>query len=251
MIRIIRLAILFAIAAALVYSAQAQTWAPVAPESTSTTLTIPAGTTYQLGAAACAATGSAAWSAPVTVTSATTFSPLSMSVSGVFPFNDPCAQTLKTLQVLETAAPQVLTLNGAAFQVPALAPVLTLQNCPAPATFNANPTTPAAPPNCAPLANEIPVSSDGSKITDLAVATPMFFQYCTGSGTGQICDAPFMFVSLPIVVGPTAQNGGPPVAGNASPGTLYAVQAAAQNTVLFTDQTGAAQTLVVPVTGGP
>jgi hypothetical protein len=244
MIRFVRLAILVALALGVARAAHAQTWFQVAQESASSTLTIPAGVTYQLGTTSCAATGAAAWSAPITVTAATTFSPLSMSVAGVFPFADPCAGYVKTLDVQETSAAQTLTLNGAPFQVPALASSAPV-NCPAPATFSANPEMPAAPPNCAPLANEIPVASDGSTITEMLVAAPVIFQYCQGSGAGQICDAPFMFIGLPITVGPNAQCGGPTgfqaAAGNAPPGTLYAVESDRQTTVTFSAPDGTPQ----------
>jgi hypothetical protein len=246
---------LTALAFGLLISAHAQTWFPVAQESGASTLTLPAGTTYQLGVAICpAANNGPAWSAPLTVAADTVFNPLSAGTAGVFPFSDPCQNVIKTLQVQETSAAQILTLNGAPFTVPALAVSTVssgLVNCPAPTTFDANPTVPLSPPNCAPLANEIPVASDGATVTNLAVATPVIFQYCTGSGTGQICDAPFMFIDLPIDVGPNAACGGFPMlpapAGSASLGTLYVAPAGMANLVLFSNAAGIAQPpLVVP-----
>lgn len=247
MIRSVRLLLLAALAFALVAAAHAQTpaqtWYTVAPEGASTSLTIPAGTTYQVGVASCPATSAAAWSAPVTVTAATTFNPLDLGTNAAaFPFADPCPNTVKNLQVLETSAVQVLTLNGASVSVPALATAAAPVNCPAPATFNANPTPPATPPNCAPLANEIAVCADGCSISELQVATPVFFQYCTGTGTGQVCDAPFMFIQLPITVGPNAQCGGPTTTGNTTPGTLYVQRASQQNSVTFSTSPGAPPT---------
>lgn len=111
-----------ALAAALVCSAHAQAWTLVAPESSSTTLTIPAGTTYKFGIDDCPSAGDVpAFSMPITVAADTTFSPLNWP-SGVFPFVDPCDGSVKSLYVFDTALPQTLILNGAAFLVPALPP---------------------------------------------------------------------------------------------------------------------------------
>lgn len=231
-----------ALAALLVISAHAQTWYPVAPESTSTTLTIPAGTTYQLGTASCAVTSAAAWSAPVTVTAATTFNPLDWT-NGVFPFADPCNGTLKTFQVQEVAATQALTLNGASFTVPALATVVAAAACPLPAMPNANPTLPATPPNCTLAANAQAIAGDGAVVTVLTLAAPVYFQYCQG----QVCDAPFMFVSSPIAVGPNAQCGGPAGTGT---GTLYALEGLRAVTLSYVAAGGAAA-VPVAVPAGP
>jgi hypothetical protein len=66
---------------------------------------LPAGTTYRFGDSA-----NNRWSAPVTVTEPTTFSPVSQN-SGVFPFGDPDVGTVKELDVLETATPQTVLVT--------------------------------------------------------------------------------------------------------------------------------------------
>jgi hypothetical protein len=67
-------------------------------------VTLPAGTTYRLGDSV-----NNLWSAPITVTVPTTFSPVSYP-AGQFPFPDPDPGTVKEIDVLETAAAQNITV---------------------------------------------------------------------------------------------------------------------------------------------
>ena len=97
----------------------APTWFTVTQESTTTSVTLPAGTTYRFGTANCAAqNGAAAWT-QITVSQPTTISPVSMSAvysTGInpFPFPDPCGGTVKELDVLETTSLQNLTVTNTA-----------------------------------------------------------------------------------------------------------------------------------------
>jgi hypothetical protein len=86
----------------------AATWVTIASEGQTTAITIPAGTTYRFGD-----TAHNLWSAPITVTAATTFSPLYYP-DNVFPFPDPDSGTTKEFDVLETAAPQTITVANIA-----------------------------------------------------------------------------------------------------------------------------------------
>jgi hypothetical protein len=76
-------------------------WSTIASEG-NTSVTIPAGATYRFGDKV-----NNLWSAPITVSSATTFSPIYI---GIFPFADPDPGTVKELDVLETTAPQTVTV---------------------------------------------------------------------------------------------------------------------------------------------
>lgn len=241
---------LLLLAALAATTAHAQTWYMVAPEGASTVVTIPAGTTYRVGVVSCPATNAAAWSASVTVAAATTFNPFDLGTNAAaFPFADPCPNVVKDLQVLETSAAQALTLNGAAVSVPALAatapgtsstttiPPIT-QTCPLPTTGNANPAIPATPALCSLAAGAVAVATDGETVLVTAVAAPVYLQYCQGS----VCNAPFLLIAQPGVVGPTAQLGGPP--GGTGIGTLYAIPGAAA--VSFAVAPAPATTVTVP-----
>jgi len=70
----------------------------------------------------------------------------------------PAFGTLKIVQVLETSAPQTVTVNGASVTVPALAP--TLNTCALPTTSDANPVIPAQPANCAQLPGAVPMAAN-------------------------------------------------------------------------------------------
>ena len=93
---------------------QAQTtpapvWATVAAESTTTSVTLPAGTTYRFGDSV-----NNKWSQSVTVYAVTTLNPISMGVSNMFPFSDPDPGTVKELDVLETSASQTVQVTNLA-----------------------------------------------------------------------------------------------------------------------------------------
>lgn len=81
-------------------------WATVVAESTTTAVTLPAGTTYRFGDYT-----NNKWSAPVTVYAATTINPVYYSS---FPFADPDPGTVKELDVLETTSPQTISVTNAA-----------------------------------------------------------------------------------------------------------------------------------------
>jgi hypothetical protein len=83
-------------------------WVMLTTESATVAVVLPAGTTYRFGD-----TTNNLWSAPITVTEATTFSPVSYP-AGVFPFADPDPGTVKELDVLETAAPQAIQVTNLA-----------------------------------------------------------------------------------------------------------------------------------------
>jgi hypothetical protein len=83
-------------------------WQTITAENTSTAVVLPAGTTYRFGDYA-----NNKWSAPITVTEPTTFSPVSLP-SGVFPFTDPDLGVVKELDVLETAAAQAILVTNLA-----------------------------------------------------------------------------------------------------------------------------------------
>jgi hypothetical protein len=82
-------------------------WATISAESTTTSVTLPAGTTYRFGDYV-----NNRWSAPVTVYTATTINPISMGMSNTFPFGDPDPGTVKELDVLETAASQSISVTN-------------------------------------------------------------------------------------------------------------------------------------------
>ena len=83
-------------------------WFTITQENVNVSVTLPAGTTYQMGNAA-----SNCW-AQVTVSAATTISPVSMSnqYAAQFPFADPCPGIVKELDVLETATAQTISVTN-------------------------------------------------------------------------------------------------------------------------------------------
>lgn len=87
-------------------STTAPVWSTIATESSAISVTIPAGTTYRFGD-----TAHNLWSAPITVTVATTFSPIYYPAN-VFPFADPDTGTTKEFDVLETTAQQTVTVTN-------------------------------------------------------------------------------------------------------------------------------------------
>ena len=113
----------------------AQTWVTVAPESTTTSVALPAGATYRLGD-----TINNKWSASVTVAAATTISPTAY-FDGQYKFQDPDPGTTKLLQVLEIATVQVVTSTNTSV-TPAL---VTTINIPATGTVATGPSIPVPP----------------------------------------------------------------------------------------------------------
>jgi hypothetical protein len=107
-------------------------WATITPENTSVSVTLPAGTTYRFGDYT-----NNKWSDPVTVTAATTISPVSMSGGNPFPFSDPDFGTVKELDVLETTAPQTVAVTNLAAS---------------PATTVSQVVPPLVPPTAVPVA---------------------------------------------------------------------------------------------------
>jgi hypothetical protein len=83
----------------------APAWIMVTAESSAVAVVLPAGTTYRFGD-----TLNNRWSAPVTLTEATTFSPVFFPAN-VFPFSDPDVGVPKELDVLQTATPQTITVT--------------------------------------------------------------------------------------------------------------------------------------------
>jgi hypothetical protein len=94
-------------APALYAQTSTNTWTTIAPESSGISVTLPAGTTYRLGDYK-----NNIWSAPITVSAKTTFSPLYFP-SGQFPFSDPDYGTAKELDVLQTTASQSISVTNA------------------------------------------------------------------------------------------------------------------------------------------
>lgn len=101
-------------AAPLFAQTTSSTWFTVTQESLTTSVTLPAGATYRFGTANCPAANNAASWTQVTVTQATTISPVSMSGGDPFPFSDPCFGTVKELDVLETASTQTISVTNTA-----------------------------------------------------------------------------------------------------------------------------------------
>jgi hypothetical protein len=127
-------------------------WVMVAGESSTVAVVLPAGTTYRFGNAA-----DNLWSAPITVTEATTFSPVYYPAD-VFPFADPDPGVVKELDVLETTAPQAIQVTNLAASpattvsqmVPALTPPTSVPVLPGTAytvTFSNFLIPPTAPQN--------------------------------------------------------------------------------------------------------
>jgi hypothetical protein len=87
-------------------STPANTWTAIASENSGVSITLPAGATYRLGDYT-----HNLWSAPITVSVATTFSPVYFP-AGQFPFNDPDSGTVKELDVLRTVAPQTVSVTN-------------------------------------------------------------------------------------------------------------------------------------------
>jgi hypothetical protein len=86
-----------------------QSWFTVTAENPSLAVVLPAGSTYRFGDSA-----NNLWSAPITVTQATTISPVSMSGSDPFPFADPDPGAVKELDVVETSATQTIAVDNLA-----------------------------------------------------------------------------------------------------------------------------------------
>jgi hypothetical protein len=87
-------------------SAPAPAWVMVTPESSTTAVVLPAGTTYRFGDAV-----HNRWSAPITVDQPTTLSPVCFPGT-TFSFDDPDPGTVKELDVLQTAGPQPITVTN-------------------------------------------------------------------------------------------------------------------------------------------
>lgn len=113
-------------------AAPASVWFTVSPESATVAVTLPAGTTYRFGDYA-----DNAWSLPITVAVVTTFNPVYLP-AGVFPFSDPDPSVAKELDVLETVAPQAVTVTNlaaspvtaVALAIPALVPPVSIPTPP-------------------------------------------------------------------------------------------------------------------------
>jgi hypothetical protein len=108
----------------------AQVWVKVAAESTTASVTLPAGATYRLGSGT-------SWSASTVVAHATTFDPLFFP-SGEFPFADPAPGLEKELDIMERAASQVVLMTDssttpmttATLSIPGTAPPSTISTAP-------------------------------------------------------------------------------------------------------------------------
>jgi hypothetical protein len=133
-------------------------WETITSESLTIALTLPAGTTYRFGDYT-----HNLWSQSVTVSSPTTISPVSMSGGDPFPFADPDVGTVKELDILETAAPQTISVINLAVSpattvaqiVPPLVPPTTVPVLPGTTytlTFSNFATSPTAGPNALMLA---------------------------------------------------------------------------------------------------
>jgi hypothetical protein len=133
-------------------AAAINTWTTIASESAGISVTLPAGTTYRLGDYT-----NNAWSAPITVSAATTFSPLFFP-AGQFPFSDPDNGTAKELDVLQTTAPQSISVTNVSVSpvstisqiIPPLTPPTTVPVLPGTSytlTFSNFSTPPATAPN--------------------------------------------------------------------------------------------------------
>jgi hypothetical protein len=134
-----KLSLLAAVSAAPLFAqtTTSPTWFTVTQENSSVSVTLPAGTTYRFGTASCPAqNGAASWT-QVTVTQTTTIAPVSMASGNSFPFSDPCLDTVKELDVLETGSAQSITVTNAqanpatvAMVVPSLAPATVVSATP-------------------------------------------------------------------------------------------------------------------------
>ena len=133
-------------------------WETITGESTTIAITLPAGTTYRFGDYT-----HNIWSASITVQAATTISPVSMSNIDPFPFSDPDYGTVKELDILETTAPQTISVTNLAASpattvaqiVPALVPPTTVPVLPGTSytlTFSNFATSPTAGQNALMLA---------------------------------------------------------------------------------------------------
>jgi hypothetical protein len=133
-------------------------WATISAESLTTSVTLPAGTTYRLGDYT-----NNRWSDPITVSAPTTISPISMGGPNPFPFSDPDQGTVKEFDVLETAGPQSITVTNLAASpavsvaqmVPPLVPPAVVPVTPGTSytlTFSNFATSPAAGQNALMLA---------------------------------------------------------------------------------------------------
>jgi len=133
-------------------------WVTITPESTTTSVTLPAGTTYRFGDYT-----NNQWSQSVTVSAPTTISPVSMASGDPFPFSDPDYGTAKELDVLETTASQSITVSNTGVApattvaqiVPPLVPPTTVPVTPGTSytlTFSNFSISPTAGPNALMLA---------------------------------------------------------------------------------------------------
>lgn len=206
----------------------AQQWAKVALEgadaSTAPVVVLPAGTTYRVGD-----TANNLWSPSVTVTAPTTITFFFPTAGFTFP--DPDFGQVKELDVQPTAAGQMLTVNGQPYPVAPL-----VHTCALPTVSpNINPTIPAIPSSCSLPTNAVKLCDDTCAVTIISVASPVYTIYCVGEGSATVCDAPQMFISDPIKVGPNARAGGPPIFGSTQRGSLYAIPSPRTYTVTFVD----------------
>ena len=101
--------LLLAVPALHAQTAPAPVWVTITSESLTTNVVLPAGATYRFGDYV-----NNKWSAPITVYAPTTLSPVSMAGVNPFPFGDPDPGTVKELDVLETTAPQTVTVTNVA-----------------------------------------------------------------------------------------------------------------------------------------
>jgi hypothetical protein len=115
--------------------APAPVWVTVTQESATISVTLPAGATYRFGDYT-----NNLWSQAVMVPVLTTLSPVTMADASPFPFPDPDYGTLKELDVLETAAPQTVSVSDLTLSPPA--PVLRI--VPGLATQNVLPVLPGS-----------------------------------------------------------------------------------------------------------
>lgn len=117
---------------AIVQAVPKSNWYTLTPESATTAVLLPAGATYRFGD-----TANNKWSAPITVTQATTFSPVYFP-NGVFPFADPDPGFAKEFDILETATAQSVTVTNLS-TAPASVAVVSVPGLVAPTTVPVGP----------------------------------------------------------------------------------------------------------------
>lgn len=168
------------------------TWYTVTQENSSIAVTLPAGTTYRFGDYT-----NNVWSAPVTVSQATTISPVSMGNGNPFPFSDPDPGTVKELDVVETSSTQSIVVTNlsnnttAALVVPALAVATT--------TTTASTTTTTTP-------GWYTVTQES---TTTAVTLPAGTTYRFGDYTNNKWSSP-VTVSAATTISPVSMGNGDP-----------------------------------------